>query len=88
MRNTKLERKLNYFYLLKSLLVIFPLIILILILVLAFYKEPSYSGGGTSAPASGFSITSLLIVAILLISTLTILTLKEYRGFIIRRSYI
>ena len=48
----------------------------------------SHGGVGTSAPASGFSIISLLIVAILLISTLTILTLKEYRSYIIRRSHI
>ena len=85
MRNNKLDRQINV---IKSLIIIFTLILLILVLILAFYKEPSSTGGGASASASGISIIFLLIVAILLISTLTILTLKEYRSYIIRRSYI
>jgi len=87
MRNNKLERKVTYYYVLKSLIIIFSIILLILILVLAFYKEPSFSGGGTSEAASGLSIVFLLITTILIISTLTILTLKAYRNLIIRGNY-
>ena len=87
MRYNKLERKVTNYYVLKSLIIIFSLILLILILVLAFYKEPSFSGGGTSEAASGLSIVFLLITAILIISTLTILTLKAYRNLIIRGNY-
>ena len=86
MRNTKLEKKFNYFYVLKSLFLIFSLILVIVIL--AFYKEPTSSSGGASASTSGSGIIFLLIIAILLISTLTLLTLKEYRSYIIRKSYI
>jgi len=85
MRNNKLDRQINV---IKSLIIIFTLILLILVLILAFYKEPSSTGGVASASASRISIIFLLIVAILLISTLTLLTLKEYRSYIIRRSYI
>ncbi len=86
MRNDKLERKFNYFYVLKSLLIIFSLVLLIVILVqlIDLNKAPTYKGGEKSYS----NIISLLITAILLLSTLTILTLKEYRSYIIRRSYI
>ena len=86
MRNNKLERKVNYFYVLKSLLIIFSLILLIAILfqLIGFYKEPSFKVREDFES----NILYLLITAILFISTLTILTLKEYRSYIVRRSYI
>ena len=44
MRNNTLERKVNYFYILKSLLIIFSLILLLVILVqlIDLYEEPSH----------------------------------------------
>ncbi len=86
MRNNTLERKVNYFYVLKSFLIIFSLILLIIILVqlIDLYEEPNFKVRELSESI----LNPLLITAILLLSTLTILTLKEYRSYIIRRRYI
>ena len=86
MRNNKPGRKANYFYILKSLLIIFSLILLVVILVhlIDLYKEPTFRSGENLESI----LIPLLITAILLLSTLTILTLKEYRSYIRRRSYI
>jgi len=86
LKNNKPVRKVNYFYILKSLLIIFSLILLLIILVQVngLYEEPTFKVKDNIKSI----IISLLITAILLISTLTILTLKEYRSYITRRSYI
>ena len=88
LRNNKQVRNFNYFYILKSLLLIFSLILLLIILIqlidLYEYEEPTFK----VKEDIDSIIISLLITAILLISTLTILTLKEYRSYITRRSYI
>ncbi len=86
MRNNKLKRKVNYFYVLKSVLIIFSLILLIGILVqlIDFYKVTSFKGREKSESIN----LSLLITAILFVSTLTVLTLNEYRSYIIKRRYI
>ena len=77
-------RNVNYFYILKSLLIIFSLILLLIILIqfIDVYEEPTFGERDNFESI----IISLLITAILLISTLTILTLKEYRSYITRRS--
>jgi len=86
LKNNKQVRKVNYFYILKSLLIIFSLILLLIILVqfIDLYEEPTFKERENFESI----IISLLITAIFLISTLTILTLKEYRSIIMRRSYI
>lgn len=86
LKNNKLKGKVNYFYILKSLLIIFSLILLLVILVqfIGLYEEPTFIEKENVETI----IISLLITAILLISTLTILTLNEYRSYITRRSYI
>ncbi|KKM07006.1 hypothetical protein LCGC14_1738260 [marine sediment metagenome] len=86
MRNNTLEKKVNYLYVLKSLLIIFSLILLIVILVqlIDLYEEPTFRSGESLESI----LIPLLITAILSISTLTILTLKEYQSYIRRRSYI
>jgi len=84
-KNNKLIGKVNYFYIVKSLLIIFSLILLLVILfqLVDLYREPSF--GEREAIES--IIISLLITAILFISTLSLLTLNEFRSYIIRRSY-
>ena len=85
LRKNKPVRNFNYFYILKSLLIIFSLILLLIILVqfIDVYEKPTFGERENFASI----IISLLITAIFLIFTLTILTLKEYRSYIIRRSY-
>ncbi|GAG90257.1 unnamed protein product, partial [marine sediment metagenome] len=86
LRNNKLVRSVNFFYVIKSLLIIFSLILLLIILVqlIDLYEEPTFREGDKIESI----ITSLLITAIVLISTLTVLTLKEFKGYLIRRSHI
>jgi len=84
MKNNTQVRRVNYFYILKSLLIILSLIILIVIFIqlIDLYEEPTFRERKNLE-----SITiSLLMTVIILISTLTILTLKEFRSYIIRRS--
>jgi len=86
--NNKQVRNFNFFYILKSLLIISSLILLLIILVqlIDLYEQPPAFRKIVNLE----SITiSILITAIFLVSTLTILTLKEFRSYIIRRrSYI
>ena len=86
LKNNKQGRKVNYFYILKSFLIIFSLILLLIILVqfIDVYEEPTFKGRENIESI----VIYLLITAIFLIFTLTILTLKEYRSIIIRRNYI
>jgi len=86
LKNNKQGRKVNYFYILKSFLIIFSLILLLIILVqfIDVYEESTFKGRENIESI----IIYLLITAIFLIFTLTIFTLKEYRSIIIRRSYI
>jgi predicted transcriptional regulator len=86
MRNNKQLRSINYFFILQSFLIILTLILLLIILFQHndLYKAPAYREKENLE-----SITiSLLITSIFLVSALTIFTLKEYRSYIIRRSYI
>ena len=86
MRNNKQLRSINYFFILQSFLIILTLILLLIILFQHndLYKAPAYREKENLE-----SITiSLLITSIFLVSTLMIFTLKEYRRYIIRRSYI
>ncbi len=89
LRKNKPGSNFNYFYILKSLLIISSLILLFIILVqlinLSLYEQlPAFRKIDNLE-----SITiSILITAIFLISALTLLTLKEFRSYIIRRKYI
>ena len=83
MRNNRQLRSINYFYIVKSFLIILTLILLSIILFQLndLYKAPAYREKENLE-----SITiSLLIASIFLISTLTIFTLKEYISYIRRR---
>ena len=84
--NNKQLRNFNFFYILKSLLIISSLILLFIILIqlIDLYEEPTFGERDNLESITFF----ILITVILLISTLTILTLKEFRNYIIRRSYI
>ena len=88
LKNNKQMRRVDYFYILKSLLIIFSLILLIFVLIqlIDLYEEPTPIFRERKNPES--IIIFLQITSIFLISALTILTLKEYRSYIIRRSYI
>ncbi len=82
--NINMRSKVKFFYILKSLLIIFSIILLIVILVqpIDLDEEPPVRGKGKSE-----SITpNLLITAIFLLTTLTLLTINEYRSYILRRS--
>ena len=89
LRKNKPGSNFNYFYILKSLLIISSLILLLIILFqlidLSLYEQlPAFRKIDNRE-----SITiSILITAIFLISALTLLTLKEFRSYIIRRKYI
>ena len=86
LRNNQQVRRVNYFYILKSLLIISSLVLLIFVLVQLndIYVEPTFRERENFEPI----IISILITVIFLISTLTLLTLREYRSYITRRSYI
>jgi len=85
-KNNKPVRKVNYFYILKSLLIIFSLILLLVILIqiIDLYEEPTFSRN-TSVESI---IIFLLVTTILLVFTLTALTINEYRSYILRKSHI
>jgi len=76
----------NYIYVLKSLLLILSLILLLVVLikVIDLGEEPTLYGEERNI---GSIIIYLSITTILIVSTLTILTLKEYKSYLVRRSY-
>jgi len=74
------------FYLIKLLLFIFSFTLLSVILyqLIESYREPVF---GDDDPTLGIIIISLSMATILLLSIMEVLSIKEYRGYFIRKSY-
>ena len=74
------------FYLIKFLLFIFSFTLLSVILyqLIESYREPVF---GDDDPTLGIIIISLSMATILLLSIMEVLSIKEYRGYFIRKSY-
>jgi len=80
-------KKFNRFFLFKFILIFFSLILLSVILyyLILSYKEPFF---GPDKGPLGLVIISLLIATIFIFSLFIALTVKEYRSFLIRKTYI
>ncbi|MFW9999987.1 MAG: winged helix-turn-helix transcriptional regulator [Candidatus Hodarchaeota archaeon] len=87
MNNNKKSKKLTYFFLLKFILLFFSVIILSVVLYQLIQSLDEFFG-----PIEEFSVgiilISILIAVILLLSVFEILTVKEYRGYFIRKPFI
>ena len=77
----------NLFSLIKFVLIVLSLIFLSIFLVILIksYQEPIF---GTNEALVGIIIISLSIGAILILSIIEVLTIKEYKGYFLRRSFI
>ncbi len=77
----------RHFYLIKFILIIFSFILLSVILyqLIESYREPTF---GDDEARFGIIIISLSMATILLLSIMEVLTIKEYRGYFLRKSYI
>jgi len=82
-----LEKKFKQFYLIKFFLIIFSFILLSVILhrLIKSYREPIF---GEDDATLGIIIISLSMATILLLSIMEVLTIKEYKGYFLRKSYI
>ncbi len=82
-----LEKKFKQFYLIKFFLIIFSFILLSVILhrLIKSYREPIF---GEDDATLGVIIISLSMATILLLSIMEVLTIKEYKGYFLRKSYI
>jgi len=82
-----LEKKFKQFYLIKFFLIIFSFILLSIILyqLIESYREPVF---GDDDATLGIIIISLSMATILLLSIMEVLTIKEYKGYFLRKSYI
>lgn len=77
-------KKVRFFTLMKFVLIIFSFILLSIILGQIITSELAFLGREKTFTIE-FVIVSLLIAVIFLISIFEVLTLKEYKGYIIRR---
>lgn len=79
-------KRFRYFYLIKFVLIIFSFILLSLILhrLIESYREPVFSNDDSTL---GIIIISVSMVTILLLSIMEVLSIKEYRGYFIKKSY-
>jgi len=82
-----LEKKFKQFYLIKFFLIIFSFILLSIFLnrLIKSYREPIFGEDDTTL---GIIIISLSMATILILSIMEVLTIKEYRGYFLRKSYI
>ena len=82
-----LEKKFKQFYLIKFFLIIFSFILLSVILcqLIESYREPVF---GDDDATLGIIIISISMATILLLSIMEVLTIKEYKGYFLRKSYI
>lgn len=79
-------KKFRQFYLIKFILIIFSFILLSVILyrLIESHREPVF---GDDDATSGIIIISLSMATILLLSIMEVLSIKDYRGYFIRKSY-
>ena len=81
-----INKKFRHFYLIKFFLIIFSLILLSIILyqLIESYREPVF---GDDDATLGIIIISLSMATIFLLSIMEVLSIKDYRGYFIRKSY-
>ena len=82
-----INRKFRYFYMIKFFLIIFSFILLSVILyrLIESYREPVF--GDEDGTTLGIIIISLAMATIFFLSIMEVFSIKEYRGYFIRRSY-
>ncbi|MCK4380259.1 MAG: winged helix-turn-helix transcriptional regulator [Candidatus Lokiarchaeota archaeon] len=87
LNNRKSSKKFTYFSLLKFGLIIFSLVILSVVLYQLIKSMDDFLGP-TEEITLRIVLVSILIVIILLLSIFEVLTVKEYRGYFIRKPFI
>ncbi len=85
--NRKSSKKFIYFSLLKFGLIIFSLVILSVVLYQLIKSLDDFFGPAEEITL-GIILVSILIVIVLLLSIFEVLTVKEYRGYFIRKPFI
>ena len=82
-----INQKFRHFYLIKFFLIIFSFISLSIILyhLIESYREPVF--GDDDAATLGIILISLSMATIFLLSIMEVLSIKDYRGYFIRKSY-
>lgn len=87
MNNNKPSKKLTYFFSLKFALIIFSFVILSVVLY-QLIKSLDGFFGPIEEITLGIILVSVLIAIVLLLSVFEVLSLKEYRGYFIRKPFI
>ncbi len=87
MNENKLSKKLTYFFLLKFSLLITSFVLLSVVLY-QLIKSFDEFFGPIEDYTLGIILVSILIALVLLLSVFEILSVKEYRGYFIRKSFI
>ncbi|MFW9880735.1 MAG: winged helix-turn-helix transcriptional regulator [Candidatus Thorarchaeota archaeon] len=79
-------KKSSIFFIIKFCLIVLSLVLLSIFLyrLIESYREPIF---GDDEPTIGIIIISLSIATILLLSFMEVLTIKEYRGYFLRKNY-
>ena len=86
MNNNKPSKKYTSFFLLKFFLICFSLVILLVVLYQQIQSLDDFFGP-IDEIILGIILVSILIATILLISIFEVLTIKEYRGYFIRKPF-
>jgi len=84
--NNKKSKKYTHFFLFKFILFIFSLVILIVVLCLLINSLDGFFGLNEET-FLGIILVSILVAVFVLLSIFEVLTVKEYRGYFIRKSY-
>jgi len=85
--NNKKSKKYTHFFLFKFILFIFSLVILIVVLCQLINSLDGFFGLNEEI-FLGIILVSILMAVFVLLSIFEVLTVKEYRGYFIRKSYI
>ena len=87
LNNRKSSKKFTYFSQLKFILIFFSLVILSVVLYQLIKSLDNFFGPAEEITL-GIILVSILIVIVLLLSIFEVLTVKEYRGYFIRKPFI
>jgi len=87
LNSDKSSKKFTYFSLLKFVLIIFSLVILSVVLYQLIKSLDDFFGPNEEITL-GIILVSILIGIVLLLSIFEVLTVKEYRGYFIRKPFI
>jgi len=87
LNNRKSSKKFTYFSLLKFVLIIFSLVILSVVLSQLIKSLDDFLGPNEEITL-GIILVSILMAIVLLLSIFEVLTVKEYRGYFIKKPFI